>query len=193
MEDDRIKYLINRYYKGLSTEEEEFELKDLLSKDESSSYDSEKAIFGYYRSCENIPEPSIDFEQKIKAAVDKASGETLSVPATSEEEAKVIPIETASDPLTKVLWINIAALFFVVIGTYMFFTNYHKEPKDTFDDPMIAYVETMKILQEVSEQINKGAKPLAEIGKLNATAELSLNILTNSSAILNENTSVTNK
>ena len=109
-----------------------------------------------------------------------------------EEKGKeeTITMDTPYNPWRKVIWANIAALFLVAVGSYLFFTNYKKEPKDTFDDPQIAYNETMKILNEVSQKINKGAKPLTEIKKLTTTAQIGITALTNSSIILNENTSL---
>lgn len=200
MENERIKYLIDKYYKGLSTEEEELELKDLLSLDDSPEYDVEREILGYYDSCEKIPDPSADFEKRIKAAITEEDSKQEEptvvmkkvdvVERENEEEAETITMDTPYNPWKKVIWVNIAALFLVAVGSYMFFTNYKKEPKDTFDDPQIAYNETMKILNEVSQKINKGAKPLTEIKKLNTTAQMGITALTNSSIILNENTSL---
>ena len=200
MENERIKYLINKYYKGLSTEEEEFELKDLLALADSPEYDAEREILGYYDSCERIPDPSADFEKRIKAAITEEDSKQVEptvvmkkvdvVEIENEEEAETITMDTPYNPWKKVIWANIAALFLVAVGSYLFFTNYKKEPKDTFDDPQIAYNETMKILNEVSQKINKGAKPLTEIKKLNTTAQMGITALTNSSIILNENTSL---
>lgn len=200
MENEKIKYLIDKYYKGLSTEEEELELKDLLSLDDSPEYDVEREILGYYDSCEKIPDPSADFEKRIKAAITEEDSKQEEptvvmkkvdvVERENEEEAETITMDTPYNPWKKVIWVNIAALFLVAVGSYMFFTNYKKEPKDTFDDPQIAYNETMKILNEVSQKINKGAKPLTEIKKLNTTAQMGITALTNSSIILNENTSL---
>ena len=192
MESERLKYLIDKYYKGLSTEEEELELKELLSLDDSQEYDAEKEILGYYDSCERIPDPSADFEKRIKMAVEESTSEEPVVMKKVElkEEEETITMDTPYNPWRKVIWANIAALFLVAVGSYMFFTNYKKEPKDTFDDPQIAYAETMKILNEVSQKINKGAKPLTEIKKLNSTAQMGITALTTSSIILNENSSL---
>ena len=204
MENERIKYLIDKYYKGLSTEEEELELKDLLSLDNSPEYDTEREILGYYDSCERIPDPSSDFEKRIKAAITEEESKKAEPPVVlkkvevveraneeeKEEEKETITMDTPYNPWKKVLWTNVAALVLAIVGSYLFFTNYKKEPKDTFDDPQIAYAETMKILNEVSQKINKGAKPLTEIKKLNTTAQMGITALTNSSIILNENTSL---
>ena len=192
MESERIKYLIDKYYKGLSTEEEELELKELLALADSPEYDVEREILGYYDSCERIPDPSADFEKRIKMAVEESTSEEPVVMKKVElkEEEETITMDTPYNPWRKVIWANIAALFLVAVGSYMFFTNYKKEPKDTFDDPQIAYAETMKILNEVSQKINKGAKPLTEIKKLNSTAQMGITALTNSSIILNENSSL---
>ncbi|MBP5473534.1 MAG: hypothetical protein J6X92_02090 [Bacteroidales bacterium] len=202
MEIERIKYLINKYYKGLSTEEEELELKDLLALADSPEYDAEREILGYYDSCEKIPDPSADFEKKIKAAITEEDSKQeeptvvmkkVEVSKDEKEEKgkeETITMDTPYNPWRKVIWANIAALFLVAVGSYLFFTNYKKEPKDTFDDPQIAYNETMKILNELSQKIKKGAKPLTEIKKLNTTAQMGITALTNSSIILNENTSL---
>ena len=116
MENERIKYLIDKYYKGLSTEEEELELKDLLSLDNSPEYDTEREILGYYDSCERIPDPSSDFEKRIKAAITEEESKKAEPPVVlkkvevveraneeeKEEEKETITMDTPYNPWKKV-------------------------------------------------------------------------------------------
>ena len=74
---------------------------------------------------------------------------------------------------TKTMWVNIAAMFIAVIGTYLFLINYNK-PVDTFKDPAIAYAESVKIFTEVSEKLNIGISAIEEIPKANYIATKSI-------------------
>jgi hypothetical protein len=58
---------------------------------------------------------------------------------------------------------------------------------DTFSDPEIAYAETIKILREVSVQLNYGAQVLEPIGKINEMTKKSFETINNSTRIVEKN------
>jgi len=60
-----------------------------------------------------------------------------------------------------------AAGLLIMVGSYFFFSN-KNELHDTFTDPEIAYAETMKILMDVSNRLNKGTKNLEPVGIINS-------------------------
>ncbi len=71
MKEEDLKRLVEKYYNGKSTEEEENTLRDFFRKNiVPEGYEAEKEIFGYYAESEDIPEPSIDFEARILAGID---------------------------------------------------------------------------------------------------------------------------
>jgi len=65
-----------------------------------------------------------------------------------------------------------AAGLLILAGTFFFF-NSRVETNDTFSDPQLAYAETMKILMEVSEKMNKGLTSLEPVGKMELAFKVS--------------------
>ena len=79
---------------------------------------------------------------------------------------------------------GIAAGLLILAGSYFFFMN-RIESEDTYTDPEIAYAETMKILLNVSSQINHGTQSLKPVGRINKMKVKSFESI-NKSAILVE-------
>ena len=167
MNEEELKKLIQKYYSGESTEEEENALRAFFRKnDVPRGYEAEKVIFGHYDDSESIPEPSHDFEAQILAAID-----------ASEKKGSIRRFIFPA--------LSAAAGILILFGAYFFFTV-KTETKDTFTDPKIAYLETVKILHQVSSQLNHGAMALEPVGKLNE-------IRKNSFAPINESARVVEK
>jgi hypothetical protein len=148
MNEEELKRLIQKYYSGDSTEEEENSLRVFFRQpDIPRGYEAEKVIFGYYDDSATIPEPSHDFEAQILAAIDASEKK-------SGRRRFIIPM------------ISAAASVLILFGAYFFFTG-KTRPLDTYSDPRIAYLETVKILHDISVQMNHGTKTLEPVGKLN--------------------------
>jgi hypothetical protein len=160
MKEKRIKYLLSRYYQGISTEGEEEELRKFFSSESINGYEAEKELFAGYDDLAVIPEPSEDFEEKIILSIDHNNSKT-----TSKANGTNIWIKT--------IWINIAAMALAIIGTYLFLANYNK-PVDTYDDPYIAYIESVKIYSAVSDKLNIGLSALEQIPKVTKVAAESI-------------------
>ena len=58
------------------------------------------------------------------------------------------------------------ALMMGIAGVIVYQTKINNV-KDTFTDPQLAYNETQKTLLYVSQKMNKGIEPLANISKIN--------------------------
>jgi len=171
MKEEELKRLIEKYYNGETTVEEEHALRDFFSKNNvPDGYEAEKEIFSYYDSSQEIPEPSIDFEARILAGID-----------ASERNAVSQRIRRYFLPL-----LSAAAGLLILSGSYFFFIK-HKEQLDTFKDPDIAYAETIKILREVSSQLNHGAQVLEPVGKMNEMKIRSVGSLNKSARIVEKN------
>jgi hypothetical protein len=148
MNEEELKRLIQRYYSGESTEEEEDSLRVFFRKNVvPRGYEAEKVIFGYYDDSEAIPEPSHDFEAQILAAIDASEKKT-------GIRRYMIPV------------ISAAAGIMILFGAYFFFMG-KTRTEDTYTDPHIAYLETVKILHDISTQLNRGTMTLEPVGKLN--------------------------
>jgi hypothetical protein len=171
MNTKELNRLLEKYYKGESTETEEEKLGRFFSGENiPEGYDAEKAIFSYYNEANAIPEPSYDFEARIIDGIDRyeEGGRKFSIPR------HLIPSLSA------------AAGILLLAGSYFFFV-YRSEPRDTFTDPQIAYAETMKILMNVSSQLNRGAMALEPVGKMNEMTTKSLESIHKSTKIVERN------
>lgn len=169
MKKEELDILLSKYYDGLTTEEEERVLVELFSgSDIPEGYEAEKAIFGYFLSSKDVPEPSIDYESRIFSSLDSSS-------------------EVNSTRSRKLMFgiAGIAAGVAILLGTWFFMRS--NEPVDTFSDPRVAYAETMKILMEVSEKMNAGADALNPVSKMNLPGAPGLEVLTTSRETLEKN------
>ncbi len=168
MNEEELKRLIHKYYNGESTEEEENALRVFFRKhDIPRGYEAEKVIFGYYDGSETIPEPSHDFEARILAAIDASERK-------SSLRRYIIPL------------ISVAAGILILAGTWFFFTG-RSETNDTYTDPQLAYMETIKILHDVSSQLNQSVRELEPVGRLNEVGKKSFIPITESTRILEKN------
>ena len=168
MNEEELKELIQKYYNGESTEEEESALRLFFRKNDiPRGYEAEKVIFGYYDVSESIPEPSRDFEAQILAAIDASAKRT-------GLRRFVIPL------------ISAAAGILILFGAYFFFTG-RTDTNDTFTDPKIAYLETVKILHNVSSQLNQGAMALEPVGRLNEIRKNSLSPINETAKTVEKN------
>jgi hypothetical protein len=171
MKEEDLKRLIDRYYSGESTEEEEIALRDYFKKGNiPEGFEAEKVIFGFYSESEDIPEPSIDFEARILAGID-----------ASERQNASLKLKKYLLPL-----IGTAAGILLLAGSYFFFAG-RAESSDTFKDPEIAYAETIKILREVSLQLNRGAQVLEPVGKMNEATKKSFETINRSARMVQKN------
>jgi len=171
MKEEELKRLLGKYYNGISTDEEERALRSYFRENSPPpGYEAEKEIFSLYMAAEDIPEPSADFEARIIKALDKADRNRRS----SEFRRVLVPLLSA------------AAGLFILAGSYFFFIQ-RREPTDTFRDPQIAYAETMKILLDVSSQINQGTRPLKPVGRINEMKVKSLESINKSAVLVEKN------
>jgi hypothetical protein len=171
MKGERLNTLLERYYNGESSEEEEFELKAYFSGDEiPEGYETEKEIFGYYKIHNYVPEPSNGFEERIIASLDSVVMEKNNM----NFRKLMIPFLSA------------AAGLIMLLGSYFFLTH-RNEPVDTFSDPRIAYAETMKILINVSSKMNYGRGALEPVSKLNTLTVNSFNTINKSESLIKKN------
>jgi hypothetical protein len=150
MNEEELKRLLEKYYNGNSTVDEEKNLKDYFKhSDSAKGNEAEKDIFRYYLSAGMIPDPSIDFEDRIMAEIDNLdSTEEL------HRNKRII-----------LSFMSAAAVLIIAVSSYFFLINSSKQG-DTFTDPQIAYAETIKVLMNVSSQLNHGTQALEPVGKL---------------------------
>lgn len=171
MNEEELKRLIEKYYNGDSTEQEEEILRDYFRKGNvPEGYETEKLIFSYYAESAEIPGPTVDFEARIMAGID-ASGRSGGL---EKLKKYLLPVMSA------------AAGLLILIGSYFLIVK-KAESGDTFTDPNLAYSETIKILRDVSSQLNRSAKVLEPVGKINEINNKSFASITKSTGIVERN------
>ncbi len=110
-----------------------------------------------------------DIEEMTLSELDRiASAEQVNIPPDLESS-----IEELTDGLEAVrqlagiekkrplLWAGIAASAVILAGTVWGLTV-NSGPKDTFDDPMLAYAEAQKAMQMISDALDSGAEKTSE-------------------------------
>lgn len=147
MTENRLKELLDKYYEGETSPEEELELKEYFSGNEVlPGYETEKEIFRQYSGMGKMPVPSSGFEMRIINAVDNLQSKELK----RNFRKRYITMFSA------------AATILIMAGILFFLTR-EREPDDTFSDPAIAYAETMRILNDVSVRLNSGKEALKPV------------------------------
>lgn len=167
-----INKLLERYYDGTSTIEEERLLKEYFSGSEvSEELLVEKDIFSYLSREHGtaIPDPSPDFEKRIAAAIDR------------EEKREAAPARRRLYLMIS----GMAAAILILAASYFFF---ERQPgiRDTYSDPEVAYAEAMKILYDVSVRMNEGTKALGQLGALQDKTGKTLNAVGRSASLIED-------
>ncbi len=171
MNEGELKRLLDKYYNGHSTDREEMRLRDFFNNENiPEGYEAEKAIFSYFSSPVNIPEPTSGFEERIKAGVSQ-----------NDRQDRTMRVRKYMLP-----FISAAAGLLILFGSYFFLIR-KTDAMDTYSDPEIAYAETMKVLWEVSNKLNQGTAALDKVGKINTMTVKSLDTYNRSTAIIKKN------
>jgi hypothetical protein len=161
MKKEELDILLEKYYSGTATEEEEALLISFfLSAELTPGYEAEAEIFRYMKETSSVPEPSADLDSRIIYALDK-----------SRKDNKSNLLRKRYYTLS-----GIAASVLIIIAS-LFFLQRINEPADTFDDPELAYAAAVNILYEVSGRLNQGLQTfepaqLAKIGEFGKTVDL---------------------
>lgn len=171
MNAEELNRLIEKYYNGESTEEEEKTLREYFKKNNiPAGCETEKLIFGYYTAAGEISEPSPDFEARILAGIDASDSKR----GLMKSRKYLLP------------YLSAAAGLLILAGSYFFFIH-RTETGDTFKDTELAYAETIKILMGVSSQLNQGAKALEPISKIDEMTTKSFEAINKSTIIIEKN------
>ncbi len=168
MKEDELKRIIDKYFEGSSSDEEEMLLKKYFADQRAGSFKAERDIIMAFSEQENVPEPSEDLELKILEAIDEID---------KKQDRKRFSARFYFSVL------GMAATILLLAGSYFLFV-YKAGPRDTYNDPQIAYTETMKILNDISVKLNKGTQALQPINKMNSAAKLSRESIEKSSMVI---------
>ncbi len=170
MNTEKIRQLLEKYYDGQTTTDEESLLKEFFSsRDVPDELKSDREIFNYFVLSSGIPEPATGFEKRIIDNVEKAEQRT-----SGSRMRRIYRFVS-----------GIAAGIIIVTGLYFLFID-RPENSDTFSDPVIAYNEAMKILYDVSGRMKQGTKELEKIGMMQKAADESFQVLGKPASIMKE-------
>ncbi len=149
MKTQEVKYLLQRYFNGESTEEEERSLEAYFQSGEVAEEVSEYAeFFGGISELANI-----------------------SNDATIEEDVMDYILENEHREKTKYrsMWkmvTGIAASIIIVLGSFLVYQEQQKPFDDTFKNPEEAYAYATQTLGFISGKYNKGLAELSNFDKL---------------------------
>ena len=153
-----IKSLLERFYNGETTLDEERELENFFRKSSvPEDLLADKDLFlSLASSPDNIEIPE-EFNQGILDAIDQSE--------KSEQKTRRISLYSLS---------GLAAGLLVLISVYVFYLkdNPHSfiagnSMADTYQDPMEAYEEAKRTLAYVSDKFNTGTSELQRVKKMN--------------------------
>lgn len=170
MNTDEVKKLLEKYYEGDSSVDEELILKEFFSLNEvPEELEAEKDIFCCFLQLSGMPLPSGGFTDRIISAVDDED-----ILFKRSDRRKIFRIVT-----------GIAASLLIIAGSYLFF-NYRSEQPDTYSDPELAYNEAMRILVDVSVRLNRGTMELRKVGMMQDVLDKSFETLNKPSLMVSE-------
>lgn len=151
----KIEALIRKYERGETTLEEELELKIFFAKESVPMHlAGYRDLFSFYRKASEEQMPGEDFDGRVLGII--SGGEPAT--GTGPRKRKLYPVLMA------------AASILILFSLYLFLGD-RQQPRDTFDDPAMAYAETKKILLQVSGNLNEGVEELSNVKEINAGME----------------------
>ncbi len=150
METKEIAKLLQKYFNGESTGDEE------------------KSLETYFRSG-NVAEEFKEYTEFFSGI-----SELANTPDNSniEEEIMDFILENENREKTRYRWLwqtvtGIAASVIIILGGFLFYQQQQKPFNDTFEDPKEAYAYAQQTLQFMSVKYNKGMAGLSGFEKLN--------------------------
>jgi hypothetical protein len=171
MNTEELNRLLEKYYDGASTEDEENILRSFFNGDGiPEGYEAEKAIFGYFTEGSVSIEGPSDLEARIFNRIEKAE----KIGQRSLLARSIVP------------YFGIAAGILIIIGLWFFFNN-KRYQDDTFSDPKLAYAETMKILTGISVKMTRTEEALAPVARMNEATSRGLRKISETTAIVENN------
>jgi len=158
---ERIIELLERFYKGETTLDEEKYLEQFFNKGNvPEALFADKELFLVMKEPGNVEIPD-DLNVRISDAIDRA--------VRNEFKTRRISWYSLSGLAAGLLVLISVYLFFLKDGSESLFTD--KTMEDTYDDPIEAYEEAKRTLAYVSNKFNEGTSELQHIQKVNRTVE----------------------
>lgn len=154
METKEVKYLLQRYFNGESTEEEERSLEAYFQSGEVAEEVAEYAeFFGGISELANLADDA-DIEDDVMDYI------------LENEHREKTKYRTMWKMVT-----GIAASVIIVLGSFLVYQEQRKPFDDTFNDPEEAYAYATQTLGFVGEKYSKGLAELSKFEKLQKASD----------------------
>jgi hypothetical protein len=148
----KIEELIAKYENGETTADEEKTLKVFFLNEKVPEHlMGYKALFSFYESSAKEEWLSKNFDKKIFAEIDK--GKVIAMNPINRKRLYFISA--------------IAAGILILLGIYLRNGINGSSVKETYNDPVLAYAETKRILMKVSSGMNAGVSEMKSIREFN--------------------------
>lgn len=154
MELSQVKQLLEKYYEGATSLEEEQLLKDFFRyRPVPAELKTDKELFLYTSSEAGTRLMNSRLEETLSNWIDHQD-------MKAKRKLKVLWVYRAA---------GVAAIIALIFTCYLMVIQPKRQVavKDTYKDPQLAYAEAKRALLYVSQQLNKGTAPLHEMSKLN--------------------------
>ena len=163
MEFNKVRELLDRYWDGTSTLEEEEALRSFFSRDIANlpaDLKEAQPLFSYFAAERDIP-----------------------MPVFPDIEIAVAQQQTPERPVKQMIWqhwMKYAAVLLIAVGigySIRQAESRHDQiavavsEQDTFDDPEKAFAVTQKALQLLSRNLNKGTAQMQKLAYFNEATE----------------------
>lgn len=158
---DEIRRMLDRFYQGQTTLEEEKILEEYFSSTTvPEEFIPDKDLFQSFKEGDNSVFVPTDLNQKIVASIDQVERK-----ATRTRRISVFSLS------------GLAAGLIIMIAVYLFYIRTDRpsllatnQMVDTYEDPMDAYEEAKRTLAYVSTKLNSGTSELEHVRKVSKTA-----------------------
>lgn len=167
MELERIKVLLDKYYQGKTSREEEIDLADFfMDPGVPSEMEADRLLFISLKESSKVTIPDERFDEKLFASID----------ALDKRKVRKSNINKLIISLS-----GMAAGLLIFIGSYFYLMentvedNLQVSHSQAIDDPQFAYEEAKDALLMVSWIMNKGTTELEALSRMDdATRELAM-------------------
>lgn len=155
MKTEELKELLQRYYRGETTLPEERTLKNFFLQDHlPEELKAERETFLFLSTLSNR-----------EADLPKGLEERLSrsIRRWEERDARQSRLKVRKPKARLTAWYTgIAAALLIAFGTGLYVLKATDQPRDTFDNPQLAYAEAERALQLFATTLNKGQSHVAK-------------------------------
>ena len=158
MDINQVKLLLAKYFNGDTTLEEE------------------RMLQGYFSDETEIPGELISYRQQFMLLSSSAWAEhdtsklDLRISEMIDSQAEAIPIQSHRRLLYRYL-VAASVILMLGVSAFLIYQVRNSTVRDTYSDPKIAYQEAQRALMYVSQKMNKGIEPLANVSKITAGNE----------------------